>query len=398
VNLEGKIFIRLYWNGQRIARVSLEPRHPVQVAGLLRGRSAVQAAHTVPMLFSLCGKAQAAAAVTALEAASSLAPGVAAVKWRELMVQGEAIQELLWRFLLDLPGLIGEQSAPERLNGLRRHFAGVVAPIMGGQAWKTPGAELPAPDIAAWQAFSREVENVISADILGMPAADWSEAIASGQTTRWLNACQTPTVRLLQRLWDGNGRWGEGGFALMPEVSRERVLNELLPGLESDPDFPFCPHWLGQIMETGALARMRDHPLLAGLLQRDGATVLVRLLARLVELVELTQRLRAPMGESQNWVQGATLRQGAGRYGTGLAWVQTARGLLLHRAELDDSGNVRDYRIVAPTEWNFHPAGACVNGLAGVAAASAEEAFRHAELMVQALDPCVAYQIEVEHA
>jgi coenzyme F420-reducing hydrogenase alpha subunit len=121
--------------------------------------------------------------------------------------------------------------------------------------------------------------------------------------------------------------------------------------------------------------------------------VLARLLARLVELVELTGKLCAPIGESQNWVQGAALRQG-----TGFAWVQTARGLLLHRAEMDDSGNVRDYRIVAPTEWNFHPAGSCVNGLAGMAAASAEEAVRHAELMVQALDPCVAYQIEVEHA
>jgi coenzyme F420-reducing hydrogenase alpha subunit len=135
---------------------------------------------------------------------------------------------------------------------------------------------------------------------------------------------------------------------------------------------------------------MRNHPLLAGLLQWDGATVLARLLARLVELVELTKTLRAPAGESSGWVQGAALR-----HGTGLAWVQTARGLLVHRVEVDDSGNVRDYRIVAPTEWNFHPAGVCVHGLTGRAAASADEARYCAELMVQALDPCVAYQIEV---
>ncbi|MDA8257167.1 MAG: hypothetical protein M0Z99_16330 [Betaproteobacteria bacterium] len=390
MSLEGKIAVRLHWDGQRIVRVELEPRHPLQAAGLLRGNSAVQAAHTLPMLFSLCAKAQAAAAVTALEAAQGAAPGVAAAKWRELMVLGEAIQELLWRFLLDLPGIMGEQRQPERLTELRRRFARVVAPVLGMEEWKTPGAELPEPDAAAWEGFSRDVEAVISADILGLPAADWAEAITVGQTARWLHASPTPTARLLLKLWNGKGLWGGGGIALMPETSRERVLNELLPGLENDPDFAFRPHWRGRVMETGALARMRDHPLLAGLLQRDGATVPARLLARLVELVELTKTLRAPAGESPGWVQGAALRHGAG-----LAWVQTARGLLVHRAEVDDSGNVRDYRIVAPTEWNFHPAGACVHGLAGRAAASADEARHCAELMVQALDPCVAYEIEI---
>lgn len=393
MSLEGKVVLRLHWDGQRIVRAGLEPRHPLQAADLLRGKPAAQAAHTLPLLFSLCAKAQAAAAVTALEAAQGMAPGAAAAKWRELMVRGEAIQELLWRFLLDLPGIMGEPRQPELLTELRRRFARVAAPALGTEEWKTPGAELPEPDVAAWEEFSREVEAAIGADILGMPPADWVEAITVGQTARWLHASPTPTARLLLKLWNGRGLWGGGGIALMPETSRERVLNELLPGLENDPDFALRPHWLGQAMETGALARMRRHPLLAGLLQRDGVTVLARLLARLVELVELTRMLRVPAGESPGWVRGAALG-----YGIGLAWVQTARGLLVHRVELDDGGNVRDYRIVAPTEWNFHPSGACVRGLTGRAAASEDEARRCAELMVQALDPCVAYQIEIAHA
>jgi coenzyme F420-reducing hydrogenase alpha subunit len=393
VNIEGKITLRLHWDGQRIVRVALEPRHHLQVADLLRGKPAVQAAHTVPLLFSLCAKAQAAAVVTALEAAQGTTPGVAAAKWRELMVLGEAIQEFLWRFLLDLPGLMGEPRQPELLIELRRRFAHVVAPVLGTEKWKTPGAELPEPEAAAWEEFSRSVEAVISADILGMPIADWVEAITVGQTERWLRASATPTARLLLKLWNGRGLWNSCSITLMQDTSRARVLNELLPALENDPDFALRPHWRGQAMETGALARMRSHPLLAGLLQENGSTVLHRLLARLVELLELTRMLRAPVGESPGWVQSATVRQG-----TGLAWVQTARGLLVHRAELDESGNVRDYRIVAPTEWNFHPDGACVHGLTGRAAVSADEARHFAELMVQSLDPCVAYELEVCNA
>jgi Ni,Fe-hydrogenase I large subunit len=77
--------------------------------------------------------------------------------------------------------------------------------------------------------------------------------------------------------------------------------------------------------------------------------------------------------------------------------VQTARGLLLHRVRIAD-GRVTDYRIVAPTEWNFHPDGALARGLVGATAGSAVALKRQARLAVQALDPCVAFQVEIAHA
>ncbi|MEZ5703328.1 MAG: hypothetical protein R3E42_17330 [Burkholderiaceae bacterium] len=44
--------------------------------------------------------------------------------------------------------------------------------------------------------------------------------------------------------------------------------------------------------------------------------------------------------------------------GVGLAWVEMARGLLVHQVTLDAGGDsVGRCRVVAPTEWNFHPLG-----------------------------------------
>jgi len=43
--------------------------------------------------------------------------------------------------------------------------------------------------------------------------------------------------------------------------------------------------------------------------------------------------------------------------GAGLGWVQTARGLLLHRVACTADGLIGSYRVLAPTEWNFHPGG-----------------------------------------
>ena len=83
--------------------------------------------------------------------------------------------------------------------------------------------------------------------------------------------------------------------------------------------------------------------------------------------------------------------------GEGLAAVETARGMLLHRARLVDQ-HVADYQIVAPTEWNFHPGGALATGLVGLEAREDVQLIGATRLAVHALDPCVAFRIEADHA
>ena len=144
--------------------------------------------------------------------------------------------------------------------------------------------------------------------------------------------------------------------------------------------------------ETGALARQVGAPLITELLQRDGRTASTRFVARLVELALLTRDLRARSGGRIAPVRGHALGSGVG---IGLA--ETARGLLLHRVQVE-RGLVTDYRIVAPTEWNFHPGGPLVQGLKGRGAADATRLEREARTIVQSLDPCVACRVEIVNA
>jgi len=76
----------------------------------------------------------------------------------------------------------------------------------------------------------------------------------------------------------------------------------------------------------------------------------------------------------------------------GMAGVETSRGLLIHVVRLNE-GKVADYRIIAPTEWNFHPAGPLAQALAGLGPGAGLEAV--ARLVSQSLDPCVAYGVEL---
>ncbi|MDO9286353.1 MAG: nickel-dependent hydrogenase large subunit, partial [Aquabacterium sp.] len=97
-------------------------------------------------------------------------------------------------------------------------------------------------------------------------------------------------------------------------------------------------------------------------------------------------------GHTQPQVGAMTLADGSG-----LAWVDNARGLLIHQVRLAGD-RVQRYRIVAPTEWNFHPAGALQQALLGANVADAAAALRLAEWLVHSLDPCVACRVELDEA
>jgi hypothetical protein len=55
---------------------------------------------------------------------------------------------------------------------------------------------------------------------------------------------------------------------------------------------------------------------------------------------------------------------------------------------------VADYRILAPTEWNFHPRGVVAVGLDAIAArVRGPELGSLARLFVAAVDPCVDFDL-----
>jgi hypothetical protein len=180
-----------------------------------------------------------------------------------------------------------------------------------------------------------------------------------------------------------NEAGGASGIPLLPEFDARQMADEILPSLLCGANFASHPEWRGTPAETGAAARRKE----------SGSTAASRLRARYEELPQLATALR----DDATLMQLGWLKQVRVGENSGLAWLQTSRGLLIHYAQVKN-GVVADYRIVAPTEWNFHPRGAYARGLTGQPAASLEEARRHAELLLLALDPCVEHEIGIDHA
>lgn len=374
--IEGELLVTLHWDGRRVRHLKLVSTRPEVASRLLRGRRPADAAALVPRLYAICGRAQGAACSAALRAAGATtlpAPAPA-----EVML--EAMQETLWRLLIDAPRALGLPPATAAAVPARAAVARATAAL---------GGEAAAIGVALADAATT-LGAIAHEHVYGCDAADWLRGIDLTNYDGWCATAATAPARALQRLATEAPGLGRSDTTLMPALDDEAWERAVVPALLRDPLFAQQPLWDGRPVETGALARCRTQPLVAALIARDGHAAATRLAARLVELAQLLLALPVARTDAPGWVRAWTLQPGIG-----LAAVQTARGLLLHLARLADDGAIADYRIVAPTEWNFHPQGALFSGIVGSEATDEATLAARAALAVQALDPCVGFRIEV---
>lgn len=361
---EGKLEFEITWNGKQIVWATLHSSRPIFACRVLEGKTVEHALRLVPMLFSVCGRAQGVAAGAACDAARGIEAGAAAKQERERAIAAECLQEYLWRLFIDLPALLGEAARPGDLADMRRRMPAAASE-------------------AEWLDIAADAEELLEKRVYGMRPQAWLE-LDEMRFARWLDDAAQPAARMLERL---------RGFAsgapqdFLPWLGEDELLAGIAPLMESEEGFASEPTWRGRPAETGALARQRLQPRIAQELAVNGLSA--RLLARLTELAVLPAQLRRPLASG--------IRKASPRDGVGLAAVETARGTLIHRVELDGEKVMR-YRIVAPTEWNFHPRGAFPRGLVGMPARNEGEARQAAALLAHALDPCVAYETRVQHA
>jgi coenzyme F420-reducing hydrogenase alpha subunit len=389
MSIEGELVVRVGFDGRNVRQVAIRSSRPAAVGRVARGRTPEEARALVPRLFSICGSAQTAAAAAAFAAASAHSETSAGSAGRELATVLEAAQEHAWRMLIDLPNAMAHTPLIAPVAAARQAIAPLLARLT---ADATAGRDAPIDSTmldAAWRALDG-----LAGHVYAMPAAEWLAMTEPAALDAWTARGAALPAVLVRELFAQARGLGSSAVGLMPAATREALFATIDPVLARDPEFARAPTWDGAPVETGPLARQCAHPLVAALRARDGNCVATRIVARLTELAALLGRAR---GAAAPATALPAVRGHALGGGIGLAAVETARGLLLHRVRLE-AGRVADYTIVAPTEWNFHPQGALALGLAGLAAPDASALARNVRIAVQALDPCVACRVEVGHA
>ncbi|WP_431859040.1 nickel-dependent hydrogenase large subunit [Azospirillum sp.] len=377
---EGSVAIRLTVSGGTVRAARVAVHRPTDVAAALRGKTVAEALRLIPLLFSVCGMAQGIAALSACEAALGLEPAPGHRTARTLLVLAETLASHAWNIFMDGPHRLGEPPAPQHLATLRAVTAGILPALYPERDHLRPGGGTLRPNRASLAtAVARLDAHVAQTMLGGAPFPAEFDDLAT-----WAGQGATPAARLLRRALDAPGF---GACAVAPLADRPAAW--YARRLTADPGFGARPHDGGAPAHTGPLARMADQPPVTGILERFGSGLAAHATARLAELAGLPARIAelaeevAPAGPG---VERTAPGEGAGV-------VETARGRLAHWVRLEQ-GRIADYRTAAPTEWNFHPDGPLARGLVG--ASDSVDLLERAGLLAAALDPCVAFGIDVE--
>lgn len=323
-------------------------------------------------LFSLCGHAHRTASQLALHVLEpSMVPCMDAVP---ATLQRETALEHLRRIGLDWPRLLADPAdaaalAVRAANGLRS------CPLMVAPC-----------DPGCWQRTARWLQ----VEWLGMPAATWLQAWEAGNVA-WLKDWSRHQPgwlpSLLKAVQPLDTDLSQVQVAALRPHSNETSLRHLGASLALQQDASLRPCWEGHVACTGPWTRLNQ----AGRVKPCSAWGLLG--SRLADLVRLCLP-DAPGTTGSGWLDWGSLPTGPRQ---ALAWVEMARGLLIHQLTLDDAvpgatPTVRACQVLAPTEWNFHPEGVAAQALASLPAVAPDLRAR-VRLLMAALDPCVPFDI-----
>ncbi|MEM5291982.1 nickel-dependent hydrogenase large subunit [Paraburkholderia sabiae] len=328
---------------------------PPLAAALLRGQPAATAASRLSALFALCGLAHRLCAELAVCAAGASAEHEredAANAAHATMLTRETLAVHLRCIWTDWPLRLAA-AAPHRLPDVEaagspgwvaRHVLGMPA-----RQWLAHWTDDPRDCLSAW-----------SARAATFPARLLADCRAHADTTR-----ATPR----------------------PLVIDEARLSELATAIAGSPAFAQAPLQRGIPVETGVWTRSDDPRAL------DYDTPWLRLGARVADVARL---VAADAGAG-------ALRFGASNCAPGeaLGWCEMARGVLVHWVRLapDDAARIEDYRVVAPTEWNFHRQGTLAQALSRLDPAPDDGALAaRTDVWMGAFDPCIAYMVDTDGA
>lgn len=343
---------------------------PSVMARLTRGLAADELPARLGQLFSLCGTAHRMTARRAVRAARAETAGVRHAAAESPLLELWTAREHLQRLALDLPR--------------RVPAAGVTAD--GAWLRDMPLRALPddadADDARTLQSLRTPLRKWLESQVLGGSADDWWSAwrqesqaaytdVADGPLAVWARSRAQPVQRWLHAVRGAGRSLAVRGRPLDPARIGVDGWQALATRMALEDDFTRRPTWQGAPAETGCWTRAHGG---GPALRPQNAWM--RWQSRLAELVQIATSTRV--------LASGALPLGAGE---GIAWSEMSRGLLVHWVRSAPHGGqatVRDCRVLAPTEWNFHPDGALARALA--APGLATDAVRAA---VSALDACV---------
>ena len=373
-SIAGRLNITVQYDGKKIQTVLINSTRPKSITRLFEGKSPEEVFNFIPLIFSLCGTAQTVASAMAIESLRGVKVPKEVEVARSVLIYLETAKELSFRLSKDWLERVPLIDVSEVMECYRSALSQLGSALnLQTQA-------------SSNQAQFNYADLLYSLEKLLLPLTSFCEKSTS------VELGITPLSQLVDNL---NAQFE--GVELGPSAPALTLASEYLEHkLESDDAAVFCSRprieTNGKFLcvETGVWAQHADTTLIRQAEAEGSHQLTLRFIALVYELASIPAKIREIIN-SETGRLGVTASEG-------LATVNTARGLLVHKVTLEsvnDEERINKYHIIAPTEWNFHPEGSLISILQGVEV-SRKNLMPLLDKLILAIDPCVAYDIKIE--
>lgn len=360
MSIEGNIDILIHRSGPNIDGanlVEITSSRRTDIANFLVNKTPDEAISILPSIFNICGKAHANAAKIACGRDQ-----------REdyLLVLCENAREHLLRIFTGW-------DCDKKTSLSKTNFSEITGLVSAMER----AIEDDHPNV---KNIARQIGKYLHQHIFNCSPSKWLELDSDLLLANWAEQTNTIAGRFIDHIYLKELQSvGAINPDFLPEIPAEKLHGKLKQ--KGAKEFVARPQWAGRCYETGTLARNHAHPLISALAKKYGFGLLVRQVARLIELAKIPAEIECFERAS-----------GHADSALGLGQVETARGRLTHCVVVENN-IIADYKILAPTEWNFHPDGVASKCLQSLSATDNGTRNVRAKMIIEAIDPCVAYDV-----
>jgi uptake hydrogenase large subunit len=390
MDLEGSIQIKLDCKNKNKLKVDCISSRPVNAVSVFENKPIAETLETLPMLFSVCSTAQARAAFLAWNDAIGFNLPEVINDSQKILLLLETLREHIWQIFINWPQLIDKESNIKILAQFSQLLIKIRNELFVEGKGFTPSlvCQVKKPLLLH---YIQQLKDMLAEYIFKLDVNNWLDKIENKGLRQWTSTFNTPATKMLEFIIDKN--WQSLGAT---EIAPLPLLkNHQWKTFFSDQQqwaLIKTPTWHQQCFQTSVFTRCLKNKRFKILTEFKAQGLLARYLSRLLELASIPNQLNELVDGLEPGDFKLEFMQTSS--GGGLSVVDAARGSLVHWLKIHN-GLIKQYRILAPTEWNFHPNGVAVKGLETLSAENEVILRQQAKLWLNAIDPCVNYQLEI---
>jgi coenzyme F420-reducing hydrogenase alpha subunit len=388
--IEGEIKISVIVRAGQVESVSITSTRPLHITRLFAGKSIDSVADIMNALYQLCNTAHRFAFLRLLDESAVIKLSQNEIQAYKLLLDLETIREHCFSISSKWSQDSGNSVDTNIINLLV-----ILKEINSTLFANTDPLSLADKELQSFNSIDKliiKLEQQLQNLLIG--SENNAESIFTGidSFNNWLRYGESKSVTFLNYLQQHQlSKIGDVEVSHLPDLD----LQEVSVLLNNDA-YIQRPSYQNVTYETTPYSRQSRHQLIKQLVNIHGNGVLTRAVAQLLEIFELLNKVKHDYRdiESENIsysIQLPVLETRA------LVQLEAARGRLVHQLSIEDE-KIKTYQILAPTEWNFHPEGVLNHMIESLSFTDKEDLIKKIKLLVNAIDPCVGYSVEVDHA